>query len=100
MSVEVLWLLVKPQCDWFLYTCSHIKAMILKCLFHRLEHKSLDCMVDAEELPTKTVPAFQEWFLQSGVSPHNNMYSLLVFIETQVLKDFTIADSTDSDAPG
>jgi hypothetical protein len=37
MSVKVLWLSMKPQCDWFLYTCIHIKAMIFMCLFHRLE---------------------------------------------------------------
>ena len=41
MFVKVLWLLVKPQCDWFLYTCIHIKAMIFMCLFHRLEHMTV-----------------------------------------------------------
>jgi len=35
--------------------------------------------VDVEELPTKTVAAFQEWFLQSGERPCDSMHGLLAF---------------------
>ena len=40
---------------------------------------TLDCREDVEEFPTKTVAAFQEWFLPNGVSPRDHMHDLLAF---------------------
>lgn len=37
-SLEDLWLLVKIECDWFLYICDCGEEVVFVCLFYWLKH--------------------------------------------------------------